>query len=187
MNKIEQNQEDKKFVSLALQDSGNYDYIIKKYEQRLLNYIQKLIFVNREDAEDILQEVFIKAYINLNSYNSKYNFSGWIYRIAHNEAISFIRKRKNEIMHVVNIQEEVFNTIASEVDLEKDLQKFCTKKNVHRVLDKLDKKYKDVLVLRYIEEMNYEEISDVLHKSPGTVASLINRGKAEFKKLITNI
>lgn len=180
----EESQIDANLVASTLQDPDKYELLIKKYELRLLRYIQKLILVNKEDAEDILQEAFIKAYKNLNGYNPKFSFSSWIYRIAHNEAISFTRQKNNKLKAAMSVEEDVFNTIASEVDLEGDILQYCTKKRVYRVLNQLDKKYREVLVLKYIEEMDYSEISDVLHKSSGTVASLISRGKIKFQELI---
>jgi len=71
--------------------------VVEKYEQKLMKYILRITSVDKEDAENILQEVFIKAYRNINSYNAKYSFSSWIYRIAHNHSLDFYRKYKNKL------------------------------------------------------------------------------------------
>jgi RNA polymerase sigma-70 factor (ECF subfamily) len=176
---------DIELLDLALVNPNDYQYLMKRYEKKLLLYIQRIIYVGKEDAEDVLQEVFIKVYKNLNGFNRKYQFSSWIYRITHNEAISFIRSRRIEKENVHNnIEEQVFENLASEVDLESEFARNMDKEHVHRILDMLDDKYKDVLILKYIEEMDYNEIADVLKISSGTVGSLINRGKEKFKLLM---
>lgn len=178
---------DYELVLEVLADLDKYQYIIERYSARLIAYIQRVIYVNKEDAEDILQEVFIKTYKNLNLYNPKYKFSSWIYRITHNEAISFLRLGHNKIIKVSNeFEKDVFSELVSEVDVEAEYIRRATSENVHKILSKLDRKYSDVLVLRFMEEMDYNEISDTLHISTGTVGSLINRAKVKFKELIEN-
>jgi len=173
---------DIEIVEMTLKDLNSYKYIIDRYESKLLRYIQRVIFVSKEDAEDILQEVFIKAYRNLNGYDSKYSFSSWIYRIAHNEAISFLRKKKKVVEGNGDI--EIFERISSGEDIEDDFISELKRKEVRGLLSKLDPKYREVLILRYFEDMEYNEISDILHTSIGNVSSLINRGKSKFKMLI---
>ena len=173
---------DIEIVEMTLKDLNSYKYIIDRYESKLIQYIQRVIFVSKEDAEDILQEVFIKAYRNLNGYDSKYSFSSWIYRIAHNEAISFLRKKKKVIEGNGDI--EIFERISSGEDIEDDFISELKRKEVRGLLSKLDPKYREVLILRYFEDMEYNEISDILHTSIGNVSSLINRGKSRFKMLI---
>jgi len=167
---------------MTIKDLNAYRYIIDRYEKRLLRYIQRILFVSKEDAEDILQEVFIKAYKNINGYDSKYSFSSWIYRIAHNEAVSFLRKKNKTIEG--NQDFDIFDKITSEENVEDDFLKDLKRKEVRQLLTKLKPKYREVLVLRYFEDMEYNEISDVLHTSVGNVSSLINRGKKEFKMLV---
>jgi RNA polymerase sigma-70 factor (ECF subfamily) len=176
---------DYELVLEVLSDLSNYQFVIERYSDKLIKYIQRLIYVNREDAEDILQEVFIKTYRNLNSYNPKYKFSSWIYRITHNEAISFLRSRQTKIPTVVNeFEKDVFAELVSDVNLEDEYISKATSQTVHQVLAKLDTKYRSVLVLRFIEDMDYNEISNTLQISVGTVGSLINRAKSKFKELI---
>lgn len=173
---------DQELVKMVLEDLNSYQYIIERYESKLLRYIQRVIYVSIEDAEDILQEVFLKAYKNINGYDSKYSFSSWIYRIAHNEAISFLRKKKKVIEGSGDV--EVFEKISSGEDIEDDFVSELRRKEVKELMSKLDPKYREVLVLRYFEDMEYNEISDILHTSVGNVSSLINRGKKQFKILV---
>jgi len=167
---------------MTLRDINSYKYIIDRYEKRLLRYIQRILFISREDAEDILQEVFIKAYRNINGYDSRYSFSSWIYRIAHNEAVSFLRKKKSSIQGSQDM--EIFDNLPSDESIEDNFITELRKKEVKGLLKMLEPKYREVLVLRYFEDMEYNEISDILHTSVGNVSSLINRGKKRFKVLI---
>ncbi len=173
---------DQELVTKVLVDLNAYRYIIERYEKRLLGYIRRILFVSKEDAEDILQEVFIKAYKNIKGYDSKYSFSSWIYRIAHNEAVSFLRK-KTKIVEG-NRDYDIFDRISSDEDIEDDFVKDIRRKEVRQLLTKLNPKYREVLVLRYFEDMEYNQISDILHTSVGNVSSLMSRGKKEFKILV---
>lgn len=176
---------DKKLVKLTLQDPSNYKYLVERYEEKLLRYLKRLLYINTEDAEDILQEVFLKAYRNLNSYNPKYEFSNWIYRIAHNEGVSFLRKNKKRKVEIANDSENnLFDSLASDIDLEKEYIEKDSLKKTKEVLSQLDPKYTEVLVLKFLEGMDYNEISEILHIPSGTVGSLISRAKVKLKELI---
>src|SRR3989339_1384271 len=83
---------DEELVSLSLQNQDNYLFLIRRYQDKLLRYIQRISNVSLEDAEDILQEVFIKVYYKLNDFDPDLKFSSWIYRITHNQVISHYRK-----------------------------------------------------------------------------------------------
>ena len=141
--------------------------------------------LRKEDAEDILQDVFLKVYQNLNDFDSDLKFSSWIYRIAHNQTISNHRKLKSRPQEI-SIDESAFNNFASNLDLEKDVDRVVLKKTVGAILMKMDDKYREALVLRFMEDKSYQEISDILKKPIGTVAVLIRRAKDQFKKKIFN-
>lgn len=177
---------DQELVSQSVQNNERFKYIIEKYEQPLLRYIRRLTNVTNEDAEDILQETFIKAYQNLNSYNPKMPFSSWIYRIAHNQVISDFRSRKARPHgnSVVISDEQYDSMFQDDTDIEQDIDKAILREHMQTALQKLDAKYRDVLVLKYLEEKSYKEISDILRKPEGTIATLINRAKKKLKKVI---
>jgi RNA polymerase sigma-70 factor (ECF subfamily) len=128
-----------------------------------------------------LQEVFIKVYRNLNDFDQSLKFSSWIYRIAHNEVISHYRKMKSRPKLITTDNDEWLKTIAGSDDLEKELERKFTSEEIRNILSKIDAKYREVLVLRFLEEKDYKEISDILEKPMGTVATLINRAKKQFK------
>ncbi|MHC1716363.1 MAG: RNA polymerase sigma factor [Candidatus Dojkabacteria bacterium] len=176
---------DSKLVKLVLEDADNYKLVVERYQNQLLWYIKRVLYINTEDAEDILQEVFIKAYRNINSYNSQYKFSNWIYRIAHNEAINFLRKNKNRKLEVANDPDNpIFDDIASELDIEKEYIDSCSKDEIEKHIHSLEPKYRDVVILKFMEEKDYNEISEILHIPSGTVGSLISRAKVKLRELI---
>ena len=176
---------DEELVVLTLKDQDNFLYLVRRYEPRLFRYVSRISNVSRDETEDILQDVFIKVYKNLNGFDPELKFSSWIYRITHNEVISNYRKYKNKVK-VMSFDKdtEFIKSLADEFDIEQDLNLVELKDKVLNILNKMSIKYRDVLVLRFLESKSYREISDILKKPEGTVATLINRAKKEFLKIL---
>jgi RNA polymerase sigma-70 factor (ECF subfamily) len=173
--------DDNDLVRQVLTDANKFRYLVDKYEQPLRRYLLHIFHASSDDAEDILQEVFIAVYRNLNGFDQSLKFSTWIYRIAHNKAIDFWRSRQSD--HVVDWDDELVINMPDLSDLVGDLDNDYLKNNLNKIIDRLDHKYKEVIVLRYIEDKNYDEISDILQKPPGTIAAWLNRAKKELRKL----
>ena len=171
---------DIELVKASLEDRQAFLHIMERYEGKLLAYIRRISGLNKEDAEDVLQEVFLKTYTNLNAFNQKLKFSSWIYRIARNETISEARKRKARPVYYFEDKDLV--RIADGLEVDVDLIKSEDAEDVRNVIESLDKKYREVLVLKFLEEKDYNEISDILKKPVGTVGTLINRAKKKFKE-----
>lgn len=186
-NKYE-NMSDLELVQLSLENKENFYYLIKRYELKIFHYIRRLTNVSQEEREDILQDIFIKVYRNLNGFNPNLKFSSWIYRIAHNEIINHYHKNKSRLKafslnldnndvyrldELISDTDDIFNYLITHENADK----------IREVLAKLPNKYREILMLRYLEEKKYDEISDILCKPPGTVATLINRAKSKFKKI----
>jgi RNA polymerase sigma-70 factor (ECF subfamily) len=176
------NLSDVELVKLTLANQDNFVYLVDRYKGKLSSYIKRLTNANNEDAEDVLQEVFIKVYLNLNDFNKDLKFSSWIYRITHNQVISGHRKLKARPEgYAVNLDDQLAKNLAAEIDIKGQVDNKILQGTINRVLDELDAKYRDVLVLKFLEEKSYQEISDILKKPLGTVASLMNKAKQEFK------
>jgi len=173
---------DEQLVVLALKDQEYYLCLMKRYEDKLFNYILKISNISKEEAEDILQEVFIKVYQNLNDYDSNSKFSSWIYRIAHNATISAFRKKDVRPQSVPWDNEELINILKSTSNIEKDIIRQLTYKHILNIIDRLPFKYKEVLILKFAENKDYREISDILRKPMGTIATLINRAKKSLNQ-----
>ncbi len=176
------NKTDEQIVVLTLKNQDYYLCLMKRYEAKLLNYILKISNINKEDAEDILQEIFIKAYQNLNDFDLNFKFSNWIYSIAHNATISAFRKKKVRPQTVSWENKDLNNILESTLDVENTSLQKLTYKQILKIINRLPLKYKDVLILKFMEGKDYREISDILHKPMGTIATLINRAKKSLKQ-----
>jgi RNA polymerase sigma-70 factor (ECF subfamily) len=175
-------------VQKALESSEEFGRIIEKYQEPLRRYIRRIAKPGPDDLDILLQDIFIKAYENLNDFDQDLALSSWIYRIAHNEAIDFLRRKKRfgaSLDEPAHDDDNVTlaETIAAEDDIAGDADREYIKKNIADVLDRLEPKYRSVLVLKFLEDKDYNDISDILRKPPGTVATLIHRAKKEFKRL----
>ncbi len=176
------NKTDEEIVILTLKNQDYYLRLMKRYEARLLNYILKISNISREDAEDILQEVFIKAYQNLNDFDLNFKFSNWIYSIAQNATIGAFRKKKVRPQTVSWEDKDLNNILESTLDVENASLQKLTYKQILKIINQLPLKYKDVLILKFVEGKDYQEISDILRKPMGTIATLINRAKKSLKQ-----
>lgn len=153
-----------------------YSIIIDRYQKKLIRYVNNLI-KNEEKAVDVVQESFIKAFVNLNSFNIKKKFSSWIYRIVHNQAINIAKKCQKETPLMENWDFE------SADNVEKDFEDREIIEKIEKCLKEIPLLYSEPLSLYYIDEKSYEEISDILRIPMGTVATRINRAKKIMKKI----
>lgn len=173
---------DEELIALALENQDYFVCIMERYEKKLISYIIRISGYSKEDAEDILQEVFIKIYVNLNSFDDNLKFSSWVYRITHNEVINNYRKKKARPQCAMDLDDEFLNNLASDMKTDGHIDMQYLKDNVRRVIEKMEPKYREVLVLRFWEDKDYSEISDILKKPMGTVATLLSRAKTNFQK-----
>ncbi|MCX6798393.1 MAG: RNA polymerase sigma factor, partial [Candidatus Falkowbacteria bacterium] len=171
---------DNELVALALADKGYFLYLLRRYEDKLKRYIYRISNFSNEEVEDVLQEVFLKVYKNLNDFDSDLKFSSWIYRITHNQVVSHHRQSLAR-PKVVEIDEIVIEKIKDEFNVDDKIQLDYLRREISQILDYLKPKYREILILRFFEEKSYEEISDILKKPSGTVATLIHEAKKEFK------
>ena len=157
-------------------DHELYAIIIDRYQDKLLRYTYNLIR-DKEKSKDSVQETFIRAYTNLNIFNTQKKFSSWIYRIVHNEAINLIDKNKKTIKLDPDVDFD------SGVNIEDTYVKEELVSHAQNCLEEMAIHYREPLSLYYIENKSYEEISDILRLPMGTVAVRINRAKFILKKI----
>lgn len=172
---------DEELVKLSIEKPDNYLELMKRYEKKLYRYIMRISNVSKEDAEDILQEVFISVYKNLQGFDQNLKFSSWIYRITHNKTISHIRKTKTKPKTIDLEDGDIFEVIASSKDMDIEVHSKIEKERVVAAINEMDLKYRSVLILRFIEEKEYSEISDILKMPINTVGTNINRAKKILK------
>lgn len=174
---------DAELVALTLDNQQFFAYLIERYEKKLLRYIIRFSHVSLQEAEDTLQEVFLKAYLHLRAFDADLSFSSWIYRITRNEMINQYRKAKvRPHGNSIQVDDRVIESIAADGDVLKSIDRRILRAHLEALLDGLDVKYREVLILRFFEEKNYDEISDIVKKPTGTVATLLNRAKKQLYK-----
>lgn len=178
---------DQELVALALKDRHAFAAIVERYQTALKRYIARLGCRDQCDQDDILQEAFLKIYLNLNDYDPDLKFSSWIYRITHNEAVSFFRKKNISPKPVVTEEELfIFQNLADGADIIEMHNKKSEAEIVRQALSELEEQYRDAMMLKFIEEKSYNEISDILKMPIGTVGTLINRGKKQLRRILQN-
>lgn len=177
---------DEEIVRLTLQNPNQYGVLMERYEAKLRRYIVRLGVRTIEDQEDVLQEIFIKAYRNLNSFDTSLSFSSWIYRIAHNEAISWYRKKNvRPEGHLVLDGDEILGFIASSQEgSDIKFDKNINAKEVNKALALIEEKYREPIILRFFEHKEYDEISDILQIPIGSVGTLLHRGKKQLAAVL---
>lgn len=173
---------DVELVQRALADPEDYAAIINQFQAGLLRFIQSRSRLCRADAEDIVQQVFIKAYEHLNDYDAEFKLSTWLFQIARNEVISHWRKRKArpQTFELDEVTLDSWQQIAARMGEDFDLK--LQSRGVHAILDFLKPDYRDVLYLYYFAERSYTEIADILKKPNGSIATLLYRAKKAFHK-----
>lgn len=161
-----------------------FEVLVRRYEKKIFAYVYRLCNYHRDDALDVVQNVFLKAFENLRSFNRRRQFSSWLYRIAHNEAIN-LRKRETR-RAVVSLEENEFleNVLTAPANQHELLLKKETYWLVSEVLAELPRKYREVLILRFLEEKSYDEMSSILRKPLNTIATLLNRSKKIFGDIL---
>ncbi len=155
-------------LALRLQnkDMTALTLLIDRYQDPLLRYVS---YLGCSEPEDSVQETFIKLYQNIHSYNPTKKFSSWIYRIAHNTAVSHLRSRHFTLPFAEYL--DGWMSQGDEIDLG------FTQEKVKKCLGKLPPHYREPLALYYLEDKSYLEIMDILRLPMGTVSARINRAK----------
>jgi RNA polymerase sigma-70 factor (ECF subfamily) len=166
---------------LALQAQNDVDVfgeLIDRFEQPLMRYVRRISDFSAEEIEEVLQEVFLKAWRNLKDFDGSQKFSSWIYRITHNETISeFRRKKSRGAEKQIGWDEELIETLPNKIDLPKEFDQTESARAIRNAISKIPEKYRNAIVLRYLEEKTYDEMADILQMPVGSVATLVTRGK----------
>lgn len=159
-----------------------FGILIERFEAKLMRYARKFL-QNTDDAQDVVQDVFIKAYENLQSFDVSRRFSPWIYRIAHNEFVNELKKKQSRNTIFTIDFDTLFPHLraadtADSATLERDMRE-----TLEKYLSVLEPKYREPLILYYLENMDYREIADIMHIPVSTVGVRLARGKTMLKKL----
>lgn len=171
-------------VALRVQagEADAFGELVERYQEKLMRYARKFL-LDPDDAKDIVQDIFIKAYENIQSFDASRRFSPWIYRIAHNEFVNALKKRASRRTIFAFDIDTLFPHLAApdtadSAALERDMRS-----TLERFLDKVDAKYREPLVLYYLEGMDYKEISEILQVPVSTVGVRLARGRTALQKV----
>ena len=156
--------------------------LINRYEDKIKRYARKFLSDN-EDINDVLQDIFIKAYKNIQSFDIKRRSSPWLYRISHNELVNALKKKNTKTLPLFDL--DVFFPQYSHKDNPEELiDQQALQKITDKCLDKLEFKYREPIILYYFENLNYKEIADVIQIPISTVGVRIKRAKNIMKSIL---
>lgn len=181
--------EDHELIKNALNGNQDcYTRLMKKYHDPVFSLVFKIIH-DKEEIEDLVQETFIKAFSSLKSFNENYSFSTWIFKIASNNCIDYMRKKKLKTLSInVTIeQEEGESTIEipdTSYETDRHLIEEQRRKIIQDAINSLPEKYRVVIQMRHQEEKNYDEISEILNMPIGTVKAHIFRAREMLNKYL---
>lgn len=173
-------------------DSEAFPQLVKKYNRRILR-VGRNITNNDEDAEDVLQETFMKAYTHLNTFQGNSKFYTWLVRIAMNEALMKLRKRKGD--KIVSLDEQLDtgeDTITREIAVwEGNPEDRFSQEELRSILDKtvtsLPESFRSVFMLRDVEELSTEETAEILNLSIPAVKSRLLRARLQLREKLTRV
>jgi RNA polymerase sigma-70 factor, ECF subfamily len=166
-----------------------YEILVRRYKDPLMNFVYRFTG-DRDVSADIVQDTMIKFYMNKDSYRSFAKFSTWIYTIAGNLAKNELKRRKRrKIFSLENDDDERSIQVADKTVIQPDKAADSEIKNeiIQNALLKVKDVYRNVVILRDIQELSYEEIAGITGLSLGTVKSRINRGRLQLQKLLKHI
>ncbi|MEJ2615048.1 MAG: sigma-70 family RNA polymerase sigma factor [Ignavibacteriaceae bacterium] len=167
-----------------------YEILVHRYKNPLINYVFRFLG-DYEACVDIVQETMIKVYRYKDSYSSIAKFSTWIYTIAGNLARTEYQRRKRRKIFSINSygdeKDETYEIPDESFDPERITDSGIKEKIIQDALEKVSKAYREVVILRDIQDLSYEEISEITNLPVGTVKSRINRGRAQLQKLLKDI
>ena len=163
-------------------NDGAFGVLMHRYQDKLLRYGRRFL-ASEEHVIDIVQEVFIKTYQNIQSFDATRAFSPWIYRIAHNAFVNALRHQRRDPVMTVD-----FDTLLAHPFYERDPAREEEKLEMQALLDQglkaLPPKYREVIILYYLEELRYQEIADILRVPVGTVGVRLSRAREALKQYV---
>lgn len=165
-----------------------YELLVKRYKDPLTNFVYRFVG-DKDTSVDIVQDTMIRFYLNKDSYKSFAKFSTWIYTIATNLAKNELKRRKRKkLLSIFGDDDEQTidlkdNSVLPDVAADSEIKN----KIIQDALSKVKKVYREVVILRDIQDLSYEEIAEITGLSIGTVKSRINRGRAQLQELLKHI
>jgi len=177
------NEEIKRAIQKVLGGDVNaFSVVVDQYKKLVAHIVFRMIY-NPNDREDMCQDVFIKVYQNLSSFRFESKVSTWISKIAYNNCINYLNKRKTNSMNdVTRDLESIPSTTSSPGHFTEDEDRMT---RIHAEIRNLPLPYRAILTLYHLEEMSYHEISEVMNLPEGTVKSYLYRARQQLKEKLS--
>jgi RNA polymerase sigma-70 factor (ECF subfamily) len=164
-------------------NTSDYSIIINRYKNKAFSMLRRML-KDEFDAEEILQDCFLKAYNSLRSFKGESKFSTWFYRIVYNSALTKLSSQKRKIESEMTSVEEHFDLVSSYNSDE--IEKKDIKDLIQETINKLPERYSTIITLFYLNEMSIEEISEVMQISISNVKVMLHRSRNALRDLILN-
>jgi RNA polymerase sigma-70 factor (ECF subfamily) len=171
-------------------DLSAFEVIVNRYKDRLYNFVLRFV-KDKQTAEDIVQDTFLRAYRNRESFQAVAKFSTWIYTIAGNLAKSELRRRKRWRFLSVGVQNEdtgaTFELPDTSATPDANTETMLAESRIQEAIARLPDRYREAVILRDIEGLDYDEISQIIGCPLGTVKSRINRGRLRLQEELSDL
>jgi RNA polymerase sigma-70 factor (ECF subfamily) len=188
--------DDKELVAQALKgDESAFGELLERFRRPVFSLIYRMIG-DREQAEDLAQESFVKAFNNLDSYNPSYRFSSWLFKIANNHAIDHLRRARLSTVsihgspHAATAEREEETRIVLEAQDESPEQEMLALElggEIEQAISQLRPDYRTAVILRHVENRPYEEIAEIMDVPIGTVKTFLHRARAELRQALGHL
>ncbi|HPI74425.1 MAG TPA: sigma-70 family RNA polymerase sigma factor [bacterium] len=166
-----------------------FDAIVNRYKDQLLNFAYRFLN-NPEEAEDVVQETFLRIFRNKHAYREIAKFSTWVYTIAGNLAKTELRKRKRRkylYLSDMGYDDKEYEIVDPSANTEKEVESVFQEKIIQRAIDELPPRFRQVILLVEIQELPYEEVSKIMRVPLGTVKSRVNRARQKLQAKLSDI
>ncbi len=166
-----------------------FDLIVHRYKDALFNFTYRYLG-NSQEAEDVVQETFLRIFRNRFAYRQIAKFSTWIYTIAGNLAKTELRKRKRRrqiYTSDMGFDDKEFEIEDTHADTEREVDSKLTEKHIQEAIDKLPERFRKVILLVDVQELSYEEVSKIMRVPLGTVKSRVNRARLKLQGMLQEI
>ena len=184
MQKIEE-YSDEQLLNMFLEPSSQnfaFNLIMKKYQKRVYMHIRRLL-IDHDDTDDVLQNTFIKVWKNLEGFNRDSQLFTWIYRIATNESITFLNKKKRRFfIPIINVEHELSSKLESDVNFSGDKIQL----KLQKAILTLPEKQRVVFNMKYYDELKYEEIAEITGTSVGALKASYHHAVKKIEDYVLN-
>ncbi|MDR3245111.1 MAG: RNA polymerase sigma factor [Prevotellaceae bacterium] len=174
---------DKELIAMfrnPVQKNYAFNLITRKYQERVYWHIRKIV-ISHDDSDDLVQNTFLKAWEGLETFREESQLFTWLYRIATNEALTFLRKKRTKFfLPLVDVENQLSNTLESDAYISGDEMQM----KLQKALLRLPEKQRLVFNMKYFEEMKYEEISSVLGTSVGALKASYHHAVDKIEKFL---